>query len=194
MPAERTKTRSTRRAILDATAELLFERGADQLTIRRVEERSGCRAPTIYHYFHDKTGLIDTLLEERCGRLLGKLRRVPRGGDPVEYLRELARAYIDFGLQNRTHYALISAPRPDSALLLPSAEAARLLVFRALEAASRARGVRGDREAMFQALWAVLHGVVSLIVSRPNHPWRPELVDLALATIERGLLPAEETR
>jgi AcrR family transcriptional regulator len=191
MPAERSKTPSTRRAILDATAELLFERGADQLTIRRVEERSGCRAPTIYHYFHDKTGLIDTLLEERCARLLAKLRRVPRRADPVEYLRELARAYIQFGLRNRTHYALISAPRRDSARRLPSAEAARRLVFRALEAAADAHGVCCDREAMFQAMWAVVHGVVSLIVSRPDHAWSPDLVDLALDTIERGVLRAE---
>jgi AcrR family transcriptional regulator len=189
--AERSKTRSTRRAILDATAELLFERGAEQLTIRRVEERSGCRAPTIYHYFHDKTGLIDTLLEEGCARLLARLRRVPRREDPVAYLRELARAYVQFGLENRTHYALISAPRRDSARLLPSAEAARLLVYGALEAASEAGGVRCDREAMFQALWAILHGVVSLCVSRPDHPWRPELVDLALDTIERGILRGE---
>lgn len=189
MPPERSKTRSTRRAILDATAELLFERGPEQLTIRRVEERSGCRAPTIYHYFHDKTGLIDTLLEEHCARLLAKLRRVPRRAEPVVYLRELARAYIQFGLQNRTHYALISAPRRDSAPLLPSAEAARLLVFQALEAAAEARGARCEREAMFQAMWAVVHGVVSVIVSRPDHSWCPELVDLALDTIERGILP-----
>ncbi|HTO05459.1 MAG TPA: TetR/AcrR family transcriptional regulator [Myxococcota bacterium] len=193
MPAERSKTRSTRRAILDATAELLFERGADQLTIRRVEERSGCRAPTIYHYFHDKTGLIDTLLEEGCARLLAVLRRVPQSDDPVAYLRALARAYVEFGLRNPTHYALISAPR-DSVRLLPSAEAARLIVFGALEAACEARAVRANREAMFQALWAMLHGVVSLCVSRPDHPWRPELLDLALDTIERGILHGEAAR
>jgi len=65
-------------------------------------------------------------------------------------------------------------------------------VFRALVAAADA-GTLGSRdpEAIFQALWAVLHGVVSLSVSRPDHPWRPELVDLALETIERGILHRE---
>jgi AcrR family transcriptional regulator len=158
-----------------------------------VEERSGFKAPTIYHHFRDKTGLIDALLEERCAELYAKLCRVPRRADPVAYLLELARAYLEFGLANPTQYALISAPRAETAELLPSAEAARRLVFRALAdaCASRARR-RLHPEAMFQAVWAVLHGVVALRVSRPGHPWRPELVGLALETIERGIVGAEE--
>jgi len=184
--------KSPRRAILEATQSLIFELGADRLTIRRVEARSGFKAPTIYHYFRDKTGLVDSLLEETCAELYARLRLVPRRAHPTEYLRELARAYLEFGLSNPTLYALISAPRRDGARRLPSAEAARELVFRALVAAADA-GTLGSRdpEAIFQALWAVLHGVVSLSVSRPDHPWRPELVDLALETIERGILHRE---
>jgi AcrR family transcriptional regulator len=191
-PARR-RTRSTRRAILEATQALLFELGADQLTIRRVEERSGFKAPTIYHHFRDKTGLIDALLEERCAELYAKLCRVPRRPDAVAYLLELARAYLEFGLANPGQYALISAPRAESAELLPSAEAARKLVFRALAEACTSRVQRGqDPEAAFQAVWAVLHGVVALRASRPDHPWRPELVGLALRTIERGIVGPEE--
>ena len=63
---------STRGAILAATQSLLLELGADQVTIRRVEERSGFKAPTIYHHFRDKTGLIDALLEERCAELYAR--------------------------------------------------------------------------------------------------------------------------
>ncbi|HTO68230.1 MAG TPA: TetR/AcrR family transcriptional regulator [Myxococcota bacterium] len=182
---------ATRRAILEATQALLFELGAEQLTIRRVEERSGFKAPTIYHHFRDKTGLIDALLEERCAELYATLCRVPRGGEPIAYLRDLARAYLEFGLANATQYALISAPRTETAELIPSAEAARRLVFRALVEACRSRGAAlPDPEAVFQAVWAVLHGVVALRVSRPDHPWRPELVSLALATIERGIVTA----
>jgi len=114
--AERSKTaaqrrrRATRRAILEATQSLLYELGAEQLTIRRVEQRSGFKAPTIYHHFRDKTGLIDALLEQRCAELYTRLCRVSRRGDPIAYLRELARAYLEFGLANPAQYA----PLPDS--------------------------------------------------------------------------------
>lgn len=185
---ERSST-ATRRSILEATRSLLFELGAEQLTIRRVEERSGFKAPTIYHHFRDKTGLIDSLLEEDCAELHARLCQVPHRANPLDYLRELARAYLRFGLSHPTHYALISAPRRESAQRLPSAEASRDLVFRALVAASDSGSLAGrEPEAVFQAVWAILHGVVSLSVSRPDHPWRPELVDLALEAIERGVL------
>ncbi len=186
---------SARRAILEATRALLLELGAERLTIRKVEARSGFKAPTIYHWFRDKTGLIDSLLEEDCAELYASLCAVPRRANPLEYLRELAGAYVRFGLSHPTHYALISAPRPAHARRLVSAEAARDLVFRALLDASDSGSLGGrDPEAVFQALWAMLHGVVSLTVSRPDHPWRPELVDLALETIERGLLTKEGPR
>jgi AcrR family transcriptional regulator len=183
---------SARRTILEATQSLLLELGAEHLTIRRVEERSGFKAPTIYLHFRDKTGLIDALLEEGCAELYTQLCRVPRRANALEYLRELARAYLRFGLSNLAHYALISAPRRESAQRLPSSDAARELVFRALVAASDSGCLAGrDPEAVFQAVWAMLHGVVSLSVSRPDHPWRPELVELALEAIERGILNKE---
>jgi AcrR family transcriptional regulator len=69
---------ATRHAILEATRALLFELGADRLTIRKVEDRSGFKAPTIYHHFRDKTGLIDSLLEEDCADLHARLCEVPR--------------------------------------------------------------------------------------------------------------------
>jgi AcrR family transcriptional regulator len=179
----------TRRAILDATQSLLLELGAERVTIRRVEERSGYRAPTIYHYFHDKTGLIDALLEERCAELLASLRRVARPDDPGLYLRELARAYLAFGLAYPEHYALIVAPRRGAVGLIPSAEAARELVASALADAARTHSLGPlDPEAAFQSYWAMLHGVLSLRASRPDYPWRPDLVELALTTIERGIL------
>ncbi len=60
-PAIRRRTRQreeARRAILDATEELLLEVGYDDFSMRRLVERCGYAAPSIYHYFGDKDGLI----------------------------------------------------------------------------------------------------------------------------------------
>ena len=191
---ERSKT-STRRAILEATRELLFELGADHLTIRRVEERSGFKAPTIYHHFRDKTGLIDALIEERFAELLARLQRVPRHADPAQYLRALARAFLEFGLENPSHYALLTTPRTNPDEQLPSAEAARELVFSALAEAARTGALRTpDLESAFQLTWVVLHGILSLRISRPSYAWCGDLVELALDVIDRGLLGKETVR
>ena len=92
-PAERRRSQQreeARRAILDATEALLVEDGYEQFSMRRLAARCGYTAPSIYHHFGDKQGLLDALLEERFQRLLVRLRRVRTEGDPVDTLRAQA--------------------------------------------------------------------------------------------------------
>ena len=72
-----------RRAILDATEALLIEAGGEDFSIRALGERCGYSAPTVYHYFGDKDGLIDALLEERVARLADAIERVPARRRPA---------------------------------------------------------------------------------------------------------------
>ena len=44
---------ASRRAILDATEALLLEGGSESVSIRRVSERCGFKAPTIDHHVRD---------------------------------------------------------------------------------------------------------------------------------------------
>src|SRR5258705_12250966 len=76
-----------RRAILDATELLLIESGGVDFSIRSLSKRCGYSAPTVYHYFGDKDGLIDALLEEPVAGLADALERVKHGGDPLGKLR-----------------------------------------------------------------------------------------------------------
>jgi AcrR family transcriptional regulator len=189
--SEAPRSEGTRRAILDAAQAVLLEVGVERLSIRRVSERCGFKAPTIYHHFRDKTGLVDALIEERFSDLLERLRRVPRAGDPRAYLREIARAFISFELEHPAHFALLAAPRLERDEMPASAEAGRALVYRALEEVAAGGSMHGDVETVFQAMWVVLHGIVSLRISRPGYAWSPELVETALDMVERGLLRKE---
>lgn len=196
-PAERRRLRQrndARRAILDATEALLVKEGYDRFTMRRLADRCGYTTPTIYHYFGDKRGLLDVLIEERFRKLFERLRRVPLGGDPVENLTELARAFVRFGARNPTHYRLLHAPRPARSSPAPSGEAARALFeepFRQLSAEGRL--LTEDVEAATQACWATLHGLISLRTSRPDYPWSSDLVETAIGTLVRGLVAREST-
>jgi AcrR family transcriptional regulator len=191
-PAERRRLRQredARRAILDAAEALLIEDGYERFSIRRLQERCGYTAPTIYHHFGDKRGLVDALLEERFGTLLARLRRVRLGSDREENIRQLARAFVRFALRNPTHYRLLYAPRPPGIGPPPSLETARALIqtpFRELAAGGRLW--TEDFEAATQACWATLHGLIHLLTTRPEYPWSPRLFEVALETMVRGLL------
>jgi AcrR family transcriptional regulator len=192
-PAETRRARQreeARRAILDATEALLDEAGGDAFGVRALAARCGYTAPTIYHYFGDKDGLLAALLEERFAELLTEVRRVAMSDDPVENLRGMVRAYMRFGERNPTFYRLILAARADGGdRSPPSVEAAVTIMMQPWEELSAA-GRLGDvtPEVATQAIWGLLHGLTALRVARPDHGWAPHLAEIAVDAILRGLV------
>jgi AcrR family transcriptional regulator len=185
----------TRRAILDATETLLIEAGHRGFSVRTLVDRCGYSAPTIYHHFKDKDGLIDALLEQRLELLADDLKRVPLSDDPVENLRALTRAFALFGLRNPTHYQLLMQAREEDAGMIESAEEARrLMESPAEQIAERGWIELGDLDALRQAIWTMVHGIVSMHALRPDVDWKPELLDQSIEGIIRGWLTPAEAR
>ncbi len=196
-PSRRAERRpvESRRAILDATESLLLEVGADRLSIRGVSRACGFQAPTIYHHFGDKQGLIDELLEERFRDLLPVFESVPRRLDAVAYLHELARVYVGMRDTHRDLYRLLTLPRPDDAAEPPSAARIRDMFSEALEQLARQGRLKADDiQAALQTVWAMMHGLVSLSISRPDYEWNDAVIDTALGALVRGLFAEEGTR
>jgi AcrR family transcriptional regulator len=192
-PSEIRRTRhreEARRGILDATEAILLEDGVELFSIRKLATRCGFTAPTIYHYFRDKDGLILALLEERFSRLLQRVRRVQLGSDPVANMREHARAFLRFGLTNPTFYQLMSrGPRKGEERPVRAAEDARAIMSGPLEAlAAEGRLYTDDLAAAQQALWALLHGLISLRIGNPTYAWSKNVSDVALDAMLRGIV------
>ena len=182
-----------RRAILDATEALLIERGYEAFSMRRLAERCGYTAPTIYHYFGDKKGLFDTLLDELLRRMVDSIRRVRRSNDPVETLLAVGQACVRFGLRNPSQVQLLTALRPDATDPPQASVEGRELIegpLREIEKQGRLR-VR-DTEEAFQCLWIAMHGLMSMLNTRPDYAWSKDLVRVSIAAMLRGLIrPAE---
>lgn len=182
-----------RRAILDATEALLVERGYEAFSMRRLAERCGYTAPTIYHYFGDKKGLFDTLLEERIRQMLRSMRRVRRSRDPVERLLAVAQACVRFGLRNPSQMQLLTALRPDQTDPPQASVEARELIEGPLrELAQQGRLLVRDTEEAFQCLWIAMHGAMSMLTMRPDYAWSKNLVQTSVAAMLGGLVrPAD---
>ncbi len=180
-----------RRAILGSTEALLLEAGEDAFSIRRLTTRCGYSAPTIYHYFGDKDGLIEALLEEPFQQLVRRVRQVERRADPLEYMRELAWAFVDFGLRNPTFYRLLTKARQR----VPAAEEARdIMQAPLLELAAEGRLLTRDVKTAQQAAWAMLHGLTDLQIQRPDDPWTTDLNEEAIDLLLRGMIRAARAR
>ena len=189
-PAEQRRRRQreeARRTILDAAEALLVQNGHERFSMRRLAERCGYTAPTIYHYFQDKQGLTNALLEERFAELLRRMREVPQGDDLLENWQRMTLAFVDFGLENPTHYRLLMTPRDADAPPLPVAEEVLELMQRPLSALESAGLLIPEVAAARQAAWAMVHGLISLRSGRPDYDWSPALVPTAVELLRRGL-------
>jgi len=198
-PAALRRTRQreeARRAILDATEAILVEDGQDLLSIRKLALRCGYTAPTIYHYFRDKDGLIDSLLEERFSRLLQRVKKVEVTRDLVANLREYCRAFLRFAASNPTFYRVMMRGSSDGGeRQIKSAEAAReLMLVPLLALAQEGRLWTDDVDAAQQSLWAVLHGTVSLRLGSPKYAWSKNLSEVAVEAVLRGLVRSPQSR
>src|SRR5688572_3054963 len=95
---------ATREKILDAAREMFNENGVQATTMRAIADRIGYTATAIYYHFKDK----DALLLELCHCDFGQLARIlSQAGalpDPIDRIRAIGMAYVDFGLTNPSQY------------------------------------------------------------------------------------------
>ena len=113
-PSERRRAQrraEARQEILAAAQQILVEEDHRELSMRKLGERSGYTAPTLYHYFGDKNGLIDALLESALGELVAEIRREMSGLDPLAGLGVLFESFAHFFLRQPAYYHLLTEPR-----------------------------------------------------------------------------------
>ncbi len=176
-----------RRAILDATQELLVEQGYESFSMRKLASRCGYAAPTIYHYFGDKPGLLDRLIDLRMREVSAEMRSVHLTSDPVENMRRLFIAFVRWGLANPTHYQLLTSTREPH----PAGEEAREVLMRPVTQLEEQGRLETDIDLARQSLWALVHGIISLQTTRPEEDWSEQLIDRALDAMICGLVKPE---
>jgi AcrR family transcriptional regulator len=167
--------------ILAATERLLLETGsAEAVSIRAVAERVGVTPPSIYRHFADKNDLIFEVCAGHFAALDDFLARASEGvEDPVDRLRAMGLAYMRFGLANPEPYRILFMTRADDtpeeykAVVLRDNAAFEQVRRCAQECIDAGRFRSGLTDAFRLAIgfWARVHGLTSLLVSKPQFPW-----------------------
>ena len=178
-----------RRSILDATEALIIETGGSNFSIRSLGQRSGYSAPTVYHYFGDKDGLIDALLEDRVDRLASEFEQLAPSGEPRQDLRAMLLAYVDFSVANPAFTRLMGTfSRKGESRMPPAMDRVRSCVQENLDRFGAESEIGSfDRESAGRVLWALAMGLVAMRVAEPDAPWSDDLAARALDSLFLGL-------
>jgi AcrR family transcriptional regulator len=192
-----------RTKILDAARELFATEGYDSVTMRKIAERIEYSPTAIYLHFADKETLLRDLCETDFLSLAKQFQRIARVEDPVERLRRIGNAYVDFAIESPNHYRLmfmtVHPPLAHDSEKMrkgnPEEDAYAFLVATVAEAIEKKRLLPSlkDAQLVAQIVWAGVHGVISLRMAKGNDPWidwRPlkKTASLAIDTMIRGLL------
>lgn len=175
---ERTETRER---ILEAARELFVDKGVEAVTMREIARRIDYTPTAIYHHFQDK----DALITELCGRNFLSLARlflkIGRIEDPVERLRRIGVAYLDFALEHPGEYRfMFLTPKP---VIDPTAagvtvnnpeEDAYAFLRQAIAegiAAGRYLPDYHDADLVAQIMWGGVHGIAALHIIKGHDAW-----------------------
>ena len=138
---------SGRERLLEAARSLLAEHPEQEPSTRELYEAADVGAPTLYHHFGDKAGLLEAVTDEAFAAYLERKHGVPRTGDPLADFAAGWDMHVDFGVQNPVLYALMY--RREEGRRSRAAQTAEAELRRGLERLSSAGLLRvGVDEAM----------------------------------------------
>ena len=196
--------------ILDYALNIICDEGYESLTMRKLGNRMGCAAKTIYNYYSGKEEIYLRILTKGFKALNTLADEALKGVvDPVEKLRLLCNVYISFGLENIYYYNLMfnwdvpkytsymgtyfeSAAKEEKETAMYYAAISEAAISEALSRKA-ASGNVSKKDAVFHLvrLWSALHGYVSLHIShsfREYHSntlqFRERIVEEMLADIK----------
>lgn len=184
----------TREAVAKAARDILVAEGLHAVSLRRVAAVLGVTAPALYAHVADKRDLLQGIVEREIDGLIKGFGEA--GGDaPVDHLRAMAFAYVDYGVQNPELFRamflfrpeLTSEPRADGPAL-----GGRILdaFIEGVRAAQRNGDLHeGDPELAAVTVWANAHGAVTMLLTGPplHLDLRKRLADAAVETTITGL-------
>ena len=163
------------RQIVTAARELLDEEGLEALSMRRLAERLGIRAPSLYKHFPSKEALESALISEGFQEQGAMFEAALQNSN--EPLTSMAAAYRRYAQRNPGLYRLMYDRSLNRALLQPGSEESAVVPV--VQAAS------GDRD-LARAAFAFAHGMTVLEL---NHRFPPD-ADLQAAW-RRGMQALE---
>lgn len=190
---------SRRAEILTAAERIFVEHGYEGATIRKIADEVGLSSTALYMHFADKGEILQEICRQAFEQLLSANRQISAEpqSSPEDRLRSALNAYVEFGFAHPNAYRLIYLTRPIEARDGAQSAAQQLgselfqsfvSVFQEVEAAGRLKS--GDARQAATVIWAGVHGIVSLMITKPYFDWgqRSALTPMMIDALFAGLI------
>jgi AcrR family transcriptional regulator len=159
-----------KRLIMDASMRMFLEEGYEKTSIRNIAEKIEYSPATIYLYYKDKDELLYDVQGQAFSQLYETFVKKATSKSPLKKLEQIAKAYVQFGLEQPELYDLmfiIRAPmnkvEKEDAWL--NGESCFAYLVDCMEDCVSQKLVRfKDKMVGALSIWSMCHGLVALHV------------------------------
>lgn len=159
----------------------------EAVTLRAIAREAGIATPSIYRHFADRDAVLDAVVSATYEKLNAACAEAfDQAGAGIDRVRTISHAYVAFAAEHRSEYRILFERGQANLDANPHPYPAGIQAFQHFIDAFTQMNDEGSantdpvRDA--QALWAALHGVVTLMPATPGFPWKPapEIIDLII--------------
>lgn len=159
---------SLKERCLDEALRVISENGVDALSLRSVARKLGVSHQAPYKHFASKDALLVEVIRQCLRRFALHLEASGDGADPIEDMRALGDAYLEYALAFPLEYQLMfSTQWPDAAeesAIEEDAKAAFTVLRNRLTKVVPSLAAHAlDNHAMF--VWSSMHGIAGILQS-----------------------------
>ena len=170
-----------RERLLIAGAQLLGEAQGGDIGTRAILELAGVQAPTLYHHFGSKQGLLDEVVSHGFRQFLAA-RAEAGSDDPVADVRAGWDTHVRFGMDYPAFYAYIYS-RVERGQQCGVVAEVEEMILRALEPVAAAGRLRVPARDAAREILAASTGVLATMIADPD-----ETIDWALSQRTRDAI------
>jgi len=194
-----------RERVLEVAEEIIANKGAQHVTMRRIASSIDYAPTVLYRLFANKDDLMDHLIVRGYGGVRSRYEEVMNrsGLEPLQKLAAVLSAYCAYALEHPNHYQMWFATGEISSEKIRLKMRHGHLEFEVFQTwldciqACRAAGLFAgqDQFQVFQVLWSRMHGVIALRLQHPGFHWMSaekhledalDLTGLARGDVKRG--------
>ena len=166
--------------LLAVTVSLIEENGVEQLSVREVAKRAKVSPGAPFRHFKNKTALLTAVAEQAMARLTNAIQdKIKNEGneDPIDTFHSLGNAYLNWALNNPTHFQIISSRNlidfNSSKQLVEQNENIRIIMIRLIQKAKEQAVLKEklDTDDLIFAARAFVYGVARMWVDRHFNEW-----------------------
>jgi AcrR family transcriptional regulator len=153
-----------RDTLVQTARQIIETEGLDRLSLGRLAQALGVKAPSLYHHVQNKTDLLLAVNTLTLLDLVGAMQTAIAAAshDPRDRLRAMANAYRAYAHAHPVAYSLLySSTEP---ALYPDAQLSEALALPLQELMAALTGPEAALDAL-RGAWALLHGFVTLELS-----------------------------